>query len=118
MADYKADQMNAEWRVNTAEQLLLDFEVTKDLRVIASDSTPAVLENSRRRRDSVLLSFIPGQKTKAVTIAGKKRRPTVNTDSEQVTLVPDLLYYAEQFDLDSTLIEVDWTSIVSFLVNF
>lgn len=118
MADYKADQMNAEWRVNTAGQLLLDFEVTKDLRVIASDSTPTVLENSRRRKDSLLTSLIPGQKIEAVVVAGKERHPTVNIDSEQVTLVPDLRYYAGQFDLESTLIEVDETSIVNLLVNF
>jgi hypothetical protein len=118
MKDYKPDQLNAEWRVNTAGHLLLDFEVTKDLRVIASDSTAQVLENSRRRSDSALTNFISSQRTDSLVVAGNRGHPTVNIDSEQVILVNDLCTYRGRFDLESTLIEVDATSMVSLLVNF
>ncbi|KAF2676644.1 hypothetical protein K458DRAFT_424613 [Lentithecium fluviatile CBS 122367] len=118
MADYKPDQLSAVWRVNTAGHLLFDFEVTKDLRVVAKDLTPDVLENSRRREERSLSSFIPGQQTGTLTVASKERLPTVNIDSEHVTLVHDLRYYAGQFDLESTLIEVDYSSMARLLVNF
>ncbi|ORY07296.1 hypothetical protein BCR34DRAFT_603955 [Clohesyomyces aquaticus] len=104
MGDYKPDQMTSEWRV--------------DLRVLSRDTTPQVLQNARSRRDSMLPSFLPGQKTEAIVIAGRERRPVVNIDSDQVTLVEDLRYHQNQFDLESTLIEVDSTSMVSLLVNF
>lgn len=118
MADYKPDQLSANWRVNTAGHLLLDFEVTKDLRVIARDSTPQVLEHSRRRKEHSFSSFLPGQKTEALVVAGKEKLPAVNIDSEDVTLVHDLRSYPGQFDLESTLVEVDYTSMASLLVNF
>lgn len=118
MADYKPDQLSAVWRVNTAGHLLFDFEVTKDLRVIAKDLTPEVLEHSRRREERSLPSFFPGQRTEALIVAGRERLPTVNIDSEHVTLVHDLRCYAGQFDIESTLVEVDYSSMASLLVNF
>ncbi|KAF2478283.1 uncharacterized protein BDR25DRAFT_348549 [Lindgomyces ingoldianus] len=118
MGDYKPDQMTSEWRVNTAGHLLWDFEVRQDLRVISRDTTPQVLKHARARRDKMLPSFIPGQKTEALVISGREKRPAVNIDSDEVTLVQDLRYYQGQFDLESTLIEVDSTSMVSLLVNF
>jgi hypothetical protein len=118
MADYKPDQLNAVWRVNTAGHLLFDFEVTKDLRVVAKDLTPDVLENLKRREERSRPSFMPGQRTEALVVAGRERHPTVNIDSQHVTLVHDLRYYVGQFDIESTLIEVDYSSMVRLLVGF
>jgi hypothetical protein len=62
--------------------------------------------------------FTAGQRTEALVVAGKEKLPTVNIDSEKVTLVNDLRRYDKQFDLESTLIEVDYSSMARLLVNF
>lgn len=120
MANYKPDQLSAAWRVNTAGHLLNDFEVTKDLRVIAKDLTPNVLENLRRREEG-RSSFVPGHMTDALALRHESKQeglPTVNIESDQVKIVDDLRHYTGQFDLESTLVEVDYSSMVSLLVNF
>ena len=115
---YKPDQQTAEWRVNTAGNLLLDLEVTQDMRVIFSDATPQVLDHTRKKRDGIL-PFLPNQKAAdALILASKEKVPIVNIDSEQVKLVSDLRRHSGEFDLESTLIEVDATSMMNLLVNF
>lgn len=117
IADNEPDQQSASWRVQTAGHLLMDFEVTKDLRVVSSDSTSDVLRTAKERKERQSSQLIPGSTTEAIIIREQKH-PAVNIDSQQVVLVNDLRAHRGEFDLESTLIEVDSSSIMNLIVRF
>ncbi|KAF2195655.1 hypothetical protein K469DRAFT_758380 [Zopfia rhizophila CBS 207.26] len=50
--------------------------------------------------------------------AGREKLPVANINSQQVKLVNDIREYKDQFDLESILIEVDYSFMASRLVRF
>jgi hypothetical protein len=107
------DQMDALWRVTTAGSLLSEFEVTQDFHVVQKDRTAEIAKHAKERlsRRSILVNsgpvIIRGRPVDAVTI-----------DSEEVKIVHDLRKQRGEFDLESTLIEVDGQSLMHLIVRY
>jgi hypothetical protein len=116
MARKNPDQKSANWRVNTAGTLLHDFEVDTDLSIIQSDNTSQVIARYRERN---LLTDRPyfasnGAKHALATKGWNDRTVTIHSD--HVEIVNDLA--RGSWDLESTLIEVDGSSLTSLMVNY
>ncbi|KAF2399750.1 hypothetical protein EJ06DRAFT_530553, partial [Trichodelitschia bisporula] len=118
MAGYQPDQQSAMWRVNTAGHLLMDFEVTKDLNVIASDLTADFISRARERHERPMSMLLPHGASGDPFMLREQKHPAVNIDSRHVTIVHDLRYHYNEFDLESTLIEVDAASMMKLIVGF
>ncbi|KAF2670095.1 hypothetical protein BT63DRAFT_229370 [Microthyrium microscopicum] len=114
MSSKMADQMNSMWRVDTAGRLLFDFEVTSDLSIIRHDKT---IDYARTARDRLSqrypISFPPPAPPEWL-----RGRGTVTIDSDHVKMVQDLRLHQGQFDLESTLIEVDGHAMMNVIVKY
>jgi hypothetical protein len=110
------DQKSATWRVNTASTLLNDFGVDTDLSIIQADNTAHVIARSRERK---LLADAPNFASNNVRLGLLSRRcddRTVTIHSDHVEIVHALT--GTNWDLESTLIEVDGSSLTSLIVNY
>jgi hypothetical protein len=105
------------WRVNTAGHLLNDFEVLNDLSYVTIDRTAAIAQKARERLNRQFPSPFPSPSSYAVVVRNREF-DAVTIDSEQVTIVSDLRSHAGEFDLESTLIEVDGPSLLSLMVGY
>lgn len=116
MTQQHPDQKDASWRVNTAGALLKNFEVDTDMSFIQTDNTPAVIANARQRRVLEDGPFINGNRnSQALNLRNREDR-TVTIDSDKVTIVSDLS--KGKWDLESTLIEVDQSSLVNLIFDY
>lgn len=116
MANERPDQKEANWRVLTAGSLLNEFKVDTDLSIVMTDQTPKVIEKARRRkRISTFASEHHRGPSNVLTKVNKEDR-TVTIDSELVDIVSDLT--TGQWDIESTLIEVDGSSLTNLIVNY
>ena len=109
------DQKDAQWRVNTAGALLVNFTVRKDMTISFSDNTAAVISATRRRQSGEGPFTDPSVSSRAVAV----RRVTdrfVTIHSDNVKIVNDL--HSEKWDLDGLLVEVDQTSLMSLISNY
>jgi hypothetical protein len=117
MTQRQPEQKDAAWRVNTAGTLLLNYEVERDLSVIHTDNTPTVVKNARDRRvfeDGPV--FQPSNPQRALASTKNREDRTVTIDSDNVEIVNNLA--AGNWDLESTLIEVDGQSLIGLIVNY
>jgi hypothetical protein len=110
------DQKSAIWRVNTAGALLNDFEVDTDLSVIQTDNTSQVIARSLERNVRADTPCFASNIAKRDLVSKKCDRRTVTIHSDHVELVSDLA--AGDWDLESTLIEVDGSSLTNLIVNY
>jgi hypothetical protein len=115
MTSNTPNQKNAIWRVNTAGTLLNDFEVDTDLSIIQSDNTPQIVARARSRESFADDSRTPNSAKRALAMRGCDQR-TVTVHSDHVEIVNDLA--AGEWDLESTLIEVDGSSLTNLIVNY
>jgi hypothetical protein len=118
MTQSKPDQKTATWRVNTAGALLRNFDVDKDLSIIQSDNTSAVIYKVRERQVLEGSTYAPsGNRSSSKALIGQRREDrTVTIDSDKVQIVDDLSL--GNWDLESTLIEVDGSSLTALIVNY
>lgn len=117
MAHGKPEQKDAAWRVNTAGTLLLNYEVEKDLSVIHTDNIATVVKNARDRRvleDGPV--FQPSNPQRALATSKTREDRTVTIDSDNVQIVNE--FTPGEWDLESTLIEVDGQSLMGLIVNY
>jgi hypothetical protein len=118
------NQKSSIWRVNTAGTLLKNFEVDDDLYVNQKDRTSAIYtaakEKAERAKDHHrrrIRKSDSKQLGKDVTIySGGGKENMVNIDSDHVHLVKDLR--VQEWDVQSTLIEVDGKSLVALMLKF
>ena len=117
MTQSQPDQKTAMWRVNTAGALLRNFDVDKDLSVIQSDNTSAVIGKARERRAFEESPYVPSTRRSSSALTTQRREDrTVTIDSDNVQIVNDLS--TGKWDLESTLIEVDGSSLTALIVNY
>lgn len=110
------DQKDANWRVNTAGALLKNFNVSPDLSIQQSDNTAVVADKARNRlRKSGSAFGNLSNETKALSLRGRIYN-AVTIDSGGVKIVNNLR--CGSWDLESTLIEVDGSSLWSLIVNY
>jgi hypothetical protein len=121
MASGEPDQKDAIWRVNTAASLLMNFEVSTDLSVVQrynADDVQAIVDRERAKKPIVLqrqTSRSQFNRSMAVVPRVRSHDP-ITIDSERVKIVNNL--YENQWDLQSTLIEVDGSSLLNLMVNY
>ena len=117
MTQRHPEQKDAAWRVSTAGTLLLNYEVERDLSVVQTDNTPAVVKSAReRRRYEGGPPLQPGNSQRALARTTSREDRTVTIDSDNVKIVNNLA--AGHWDLESTLIEVDGQSLMGLIVNY
>ena len=118
MAGRDPDQKDALWRVHTAGLLLSTYEVSHDLSVVQRDQTAQI---AIRARDRLLRqsagNFVPTNQMKLLQVRDRDYK-AVNIDSSEVYIVNDLRDRREEWDIESTLIEVDGSSLVGLMVNY
>jgi hypothetical protein len=110
------DQKSATWRVNTAGTLLHDFEVDTDLSITQSDNTSQVIARYRERNMLTDRQYSASNVAKHALVAKGWNDRTVTIHSDHVSIVKDLT--SRSWDLESTLIEVDGSSLTSLMVNY
>ncbi len=124
MAGGEPDQKDAMWRANTAASLLMSFEVGTDLAVLErynANDVQAFLARNRKppppiqRRDSRSQASSTTSNSTAVVRKLPGREP-ITIDSDYVKIVHNL--HEHEWDLQSTLIEVDGSSLLNLIVNF
>ncbi|KAF2454366.1 hypothetical protein BDY21DRAFT_366433 [Lineolata rhizophorae] len=113
------DQRDAKWRVDTAASLLYDFRVTRDLSVELIDHTAQMAEKAllRSRNRRSLYSYNAPPETQGVVVRDRMY-DAVTIDSEEVKIVNDLGNHRGEFDVESTLIEVDAPSLMNLIVQY
>jgi len=116
MARNPPDQKSATWRVNTAGTLLHDFEVDTDLSIIQSDNTSQVIARYRERNLLTDRPYLASNAAKLALVAKGWNDRTVTIHSDHVSIVQDLT--SRSWDLESTLLEVDGSSLTSLMVNY
>jgi hypothetical protein len=123
MAGQEPDQKEAIWRVNTAASLLMQFSVSSDLSIVQSyqgDQTTMVASRVKNRLHKNRMDMAPPSSStslmniSSLSLQAKQDRLTI--DSQHVRIVNDLRI--AEWDLESTLIEVDGSSITKLMVNF
>ncbi|KAI9774145.1 MAG: hypothetical protein M1840_005238 [Geoglossum simile] len=110
------NQKDAKWRVHTAGSLLNEFKVDPDLSIVQSDKTAKVAARARARTRSHSSggpSSFPSPTTLSLT---SRDDSLVTIDSDDVHIVDDLS--GDEWDLQSTLIEVDGSSLMSLIFNY
>lgn len=119
MTGKEPDQQDAVWRVNTAAELLSVFDVDKNLSVVQTDQTAKIAERARQRRAASRQdSFISRDNslTKDREYRFKNHHDAVTIDSAEVKITNELRN--ENWDVSSTLIEVDGSSLISLIVHY
>lgn len=116
MASKTPDQKSATWRVNTAGTLLHDFEVDTDLSIIQSDNTSQVVTRYRERNLITDSPYFASNSAKHALVTKGWNDRTVTIHSDHVEIVKDLT--SGNWDLESTLIEVDGASLTNLMVNY
>lgn len=116
MTSKTPEQKSALWRVNTAGTLLNDFEVDTDLSIIQSDQTAQVIARYRERNPIIDRPYSASNSAKHTLVARGWDDRTVTIHSDHVEIVSDLS--ARRWDLESTLIEVDGSSLTNLIVNY
>jgi len=123
------DQQDAQWRVHTAASLLFRLEVTRDLGVLKTydfAQMAAVVGRTKSRRArrsgsmSRLTNLSAGSSTtanQAISLGGSsKQQHIVTIDSDEVKIVKS--FAGSEWDLESTLIEVDGSALMNLVVNY
>ena len=116
MINNMPDQKNAIWRVNTGGTLLQDFEVDTDLSITQSDNTSQVITRSCQRILALDDSYFVSNSARRALTSKRYDDRTVTIHSDHVEIVNDLS--AGKWDLESTLIEVDGSSLTNLIVNY
>ncbi len=116
MTNKTPEQKSALWRVNTAGALLNDFEVDTDLSIIQSDNTPQVVTKYRERNLIIDRPCSASSTAKHALVGRAWNDRTVTIQSDHVEIVNDLSL--RKWDLESTLIEVDGSSLTNLIVNY
>ena len=131
MAGGEPDQKDAMWRAKTAASLLKTHEVTAELSVVQKYNTrdvQALVKRSKRppypELDGDSRSRGRGHRSSNSTAVVRKEkekekdtaREPVTIDSDRVRIVHNLQDWA--WDLQSTLIEVDGSSLLNLIVNY
>jgi hypothetical protein len=123
MAGQEPDQKEAIWRVNTAASLLMQFTVSADLSVVQSyqvDQTTMVASRVKNRLHKSRTDMVlPSSSTSLISMSSlslQSKQDRLTIDSASVRIVNDLR--VAEWDLESTLIEVDGSSITKLMVNF
>ena len=123
MAGQEPEQKDAIWRVNTAASLLMQFSVSSDLSIVQSyqgDQTTMVASRVKNRLHKSKIDMqIPNTSTALLNMSAlslQQKQDRVTIDSSFVKIVNDLRI--GEWDLESTLIEVDGSSITKLMVNF
>lgn len=110
------DQKDSTWRVNTAGVSLKNFEVDKDLSNIQSDNTSAAIAKAHQWNVLPDGPHFPSSSPSRAIVSRSRDDRTVTIDSENVHIVNDL--GQSSWDLESTLIEVDGSSLTNLIVNY
>lgn len=123
MAGQEPEQKDAIWRVNTAASLLMQFSVSSDLSIVQSyqgDQTTMVASRVKSRLHKSRLDMLtPNASTSLISMSAlslQQKQDRVTIDSSFVKVVNDLR--TGEWDLESTSIEVDGSSITKLMVNF
>ena len=118
MTGKEPDQQDAMWRVNTAATLLSVFDVDKQLSVVQTDQTAKIAEKARKRRESRRDSYLARENslTKDREYRFKSHHDAVTIDSAEVRITNEL--NNDEWDVSSTLIEVDGSSLMSLMVHY
>jgi hypothetical protein len=116
MAGRGPEQKDAKWRVHTAGSLLNEFRVDTDLSIVQSDRTSAVVASARTRVSSHPPGGPPRFPPPTAFSLTSRDDNSVTIDSEDVHIVDDLS--GDRWDLESTLIEVDGSSLMSLIFNY
>ena len=106
MAGGDPDQKDAIWRVNTAGSLLMNFNVSSDLWIMKSDQTAEIAKRARRSQGEAEPSTSSRKHERKLL---SQDHNAVTIDSQYIKIVNDLR--AGEWDLESTLIEVDLQSL-------
>jgi hypothetical protein len=110
------DQLDSLWRVNTAGTLLSEFDVNADFSITNKDKTSDIVKRMKARLSATSM-FPMGQNNNAVVVRGQPIG-AVTIDSDQVKIVRNLQEHQGEFDVESTLIEIDGTSFVNLIVRY
>ena len=114
MTTLEPDQKSAEWRHNTAASLLQDFIVTPQLEVQIIDQTEEIL--ARLAAPDHGPSFFGGTSLALQKAPKGGDTHLINIDSQKVVVVDDIR--RGTWDLKSTLIEVDGSSLIRLTVSY
>lgn len=111
------DQGFADWRVNTCH-LLSNFVLTNDLYISKTDRTPEIRFEALDRlgRSNARISADSNFTIKSAAVTQPFQGVTI--DSNEVLIVDDLQKHRGKFDLESTLVEVDGSSLMSLIVRY
>ncbi|KAI9775615.1 MAG: hypothetical protein M1839_001016 [Geoglossum umbratile] len=110
------DQKDSKWRVHTAGSLLSRFKVDTDLSIVQTDQTAAVAAKARARARRYSAGA-PSNSTSPTALSRIGRDDSsVTIDSADVHIVDNLSQ--EEWDIESTLIEVDGSSLMSLIFNY
>lgn len=123
MMKREPEQRSAEWRINTAAQLMAEFEVQQDLSINLRDRTREVARVARKRLRHERRLSLPASASRleGMNIHRVDRSITdaaATIDSDQVRIVHNLHDHPEEFDIESTLIEVDGPSLLKVIVGY
>jgi len=119
------NQKSSIWRVNTAGTLLKNFEVDDDLYVNQKDRTSTIYTAAKEKAERATKERLRGRIRKSesktsgrdvIIYNGGGAENMVNIDSDHVHLVKDLR--VKDWDVQSTLIEVDGKSLVALMLKF
>jgi hypothetical protein len=110
------DQLDSLWRVNTAGTLLSEFDVNADFSITNKDKTAEIAERVKARLSAGSI-FPMGPNSSAVVVRGRQIS-AVTIDSDEVKIVRNLHEHQGEFDVESTLIEIDGTSFVNLIVRY
>ena len=114
MSGKKPEQKDSSWRVHTAGSLLNNFHVNMDLAVVNTDSTAEIMQNARLRIRRETMNFDMRPSNEIARVGRDDRSVTI--DSDKVEIVADITDGG--WDLESTLIEVDQSSLMNLIVNY
>jgi hypothetical protein len=121
MTGREPDQKDALWRVNTAGHLLSDFDVLSDLSVVQRDRTADIarkaLERVTKKRNNEYPTSPKSSSSRSLSFRAREY-DAVTIDSSEVFIVNDLKDRTEEWDIESTLIEVDGSSVMDLIVNY
>lgn len=112
------DQKDAIWRVNTAASLLMRFDVLPDLSIVQrykSEEFTAIVSQRSSKNDSMTSPRLAKSTAKPLPLF--RGHEPITIDSDFVKIV-NCLGIDDEYDLHSTLIEVDGSSLLNLIITY
>jgi len=109
------NQQTAEWRVKTAGSLLKTHDITESLQLDVKYSNPRLLKAKEAHHTMVEQNYPPGT---IINFKQSREYDFVAIDSEYVKIVYNFNDWKGRFDIECTLIEVDYYAMVDLIFRY